>query len=53
MVTVNKMRGMFSAQVKKWGNYQLRNIDYVMLRSPAASYQYSTPNSSDRHDPTK
>lgn len=34
-MTVNKMRGMFSAQVKKWGNYQLRNIDYVMLRSIA------------------
>ncbi|CAD7956894.1 unnamed protein product [Amoebophrya sp. A25] len=35
-VTVNKMRGMFSAQVKKWGAYQLRNIDYVMSRRAGA-----------------
>ncbi|CAD7940863.1 unnamed protein product [Amoebophrya sp. A120] len=32
-VTVNKMRGMFSVQVAKWGCYSLRNIDYLMLRS--------------------
>lgn len=33
LVTVNKIRGMFSAQVSKWGSYELRNIDYLMLRS--------------------
>ena len=31
-VSVNKMRGLFSNQIKKWGSYQLRNIDYVMHR---------------------
>lgn len=37
-VSVNKMRGMFSAQIKKWGAYQLRNIDYVMLRTAGKAF---------------
>ena len=32
LVLSNKMRGLFSEQVKKWGEYQLRNIDYVLLK---------------------
>jgi len=31
-VSVNKMRGPFSSQVHKWGAYQLRNIDYLMIK---------------------
>ncbi|CAD7926508.1 unnamed protein product [Amoebophrya sp. A120] len=38
-VTVNRLRGMFSSQVKKWGDYQLRNIDYVMVRNPKRSVE--------------
>lgn len=49
IVTVNKMRGMFSAQVKKWGNYQLRNIDYVMLRSIAPASSASSGSGSDNN----
>lgn len=33
VVSVNKMRGMFSAQVEKWGSYQLRRIDYAFLKT--------------------
>jgi len=33
VITVNKIRAMGSSQVEKWGEYQLRNIDYCMLRS--------------------
>ena len=36
LVSCNKMRGLFSAQVKKWGEYQLRNIDYVLLKKHPA-----------------
>lgn len=35
LVSVNKMRGLSSEQVKKWGEYQLRNIDYVFLKKVA------------------
>eukprot|EP00392_Amoebophrya_sp_AT5.2_P005088 g5097.t1 len=50
VVTVNKMRGMFSSQVAKWGEYMLRNIDYVFVRStPAPSPDTGEDKSKTKH----